>query len=73
MKAYVGVNVKVHIYLTSVLVGGVWSVSRPCRFTPGERAPGTYWRGGWADLRVGLDDVEKIKFLILLGLELRPL
>jgi hypothetical protein len=29
------------------LVGGEWSTSRPGCFTPGERAPGTHWRGGW--------------------------
>jgi hypothetical protein len=37
-------------------VGGEWSTSRPGRFTAGERAPGTHWRGGWVDLRAGLDD-----------------
>jgi site-specific recombinase XerC len=31
---------------------------------------GTQWIGGWVELRAGLDDVEKIKFLTLLGLEL---
>jgi hypothetical protein len=39
----------------------------------GERTPGTHWIGGWVDLRSGLDDVEKRKFLTLPGLELRPL
>jgi hypothetical protein len=34
------------LFLTSALVGGEWSTSRPGRFTPGERAPGTHWRGG---------------------------
>jgi hypothetical protein len=29
--------------LTSALVGGEWSASRPCRFTLGEKAPGTRW------------------------------
>jgi hypothetical protein len=33
--------------LTSVLDGGDWSASRPGRFTPRERAPGTHWIGGW--------------------------
>jgi hypothetical protein len=41
MKAYGEVNIYVHVFLTSGLVGGEWSASRPCRFTPGERAPGT--------------------------------
>jgi hypothetical protein len=39
----------------------------------GERAPGTHLIGGWMDPRAGLDDVENRKFLILSGLELRPL
>jgi hypothetical protein len=55
------------------LVGGEWSTSRPGRFTPGERAPGTHWIGGWVDLRAGLDDMENRKFLTLPVLELRPL
>jgi hypothetical protein len=42
------------------------------RFTPGDRASGTHWVGGWVDLRAGLDDLEKRKFLTLPGLELRP-
>jgi hypothetical protein len=56
--------------LTSELVGGEWSTSRPGRFTPGERALGTHFIGGWVDLRAGLDDLEKRKFLALPGLEL---
>jgi hypothetical protein len=46
MKAYVGVEVQIHIFLVSVLVGGEWWASRPGRFTPGERAPGTQLIGG---------------------------
>lgn len=30
-------------------------VSRPGRFIPGERAPGTHWIGVWARLKAGLD------------------
>jgi hypothetical protein len=33
----------------------------------------THWIGGWVGPRAGLDDVEKIKFLTLPGLELRSL
>jgi hypothetical protein len=33
--------------LTSALDGGEWSASRPGRFTPRERAPGTHWIEGW--------------------------
>jgi hypothetical protein len=36
MKAYGGVDVYIHIFLTSALVGGEWSTSRPGRFTPGK-------------------------------------
>jgi hypothetical protein len=46
-------------------------MSRP--LYPRERAPGTHWIGGWVDPRLGPDDVEKTKFLPLLGLELRRL
>jgi hypothetical protein len=60
MKAYEGVDVYIHIFLTSALAGDEWSASLPGRFTPGERAPGTHWKGGWVDPRAGLDDVKKI-------------
>jgi hypothetical protein len=66
------VDLWIHIFLTSALVGGEWSTSRPGRITPGERAPSTQWIGGWVDLRAGLDDLEKRKFFSLPGLELRP-
>jgi hypothetical protein len=55
-------------FLDLRLVGGEWSASHPGRFTPGERAPGTHWIGGWVDPRTGLNDAEKIKFLTLPGL-----
>jgi hypothetical protein len=61
------------LFLISALAAYEWSASRSGRFTPGERAPGVHWLGGWMDPRVGLDDVEKRKFLTLLGLELRTL
>jgi hypothetical protein len=59
--------------LTSALVEGEWSASRPGRFTPGERARGAHWMGGWVNPRADLDDVGKIQFLTLPGLEHRPL
>jgi hypothetical protein len=68
MKAYGGVDMYIHIFLTSALVGGEWSASRLGRFTPG-----THWIGGFVGPRASLDDVEKWKFLTLSGLELRPL
>jgi hypothetical protein len=49
----------IHTFLTSALVGGQWSASRPGRFTPGETAPGTHCIGGGVDLRAGLHDAEK--------------
>jgi hypothetical protein len=47
MKKYERVDVQIHIFLTSALVGGEWSASRPCPFTP------------WKEPRTGLDDLEK--------------
>jgi hypothetical protein len=38
MKAYGGMDVQIHIFLTSALAGGEWSASRPGRFTPGKKA-----------------------------------
>jgi hypothetical protein len=58
-KAYEGVDVLIHICLTSALVGDEWSASCPGRFNPKERAPGTHWIEDWVDPRADLDDVEK--------------
>jgi hypothetical protein len=60
-------------FSTPALAGGEWAASRSDRFTPKEGVPDIHWIGGWVDPRAGLDDVEKRKFLILPGLELRPL
>jgi hypothetical protein len=49
--------------LTSALDGGEWSASRPGRFTPKERDPGTHWIPGWVGPRVVLDAVVKRKIL----------
>jgi hypothetical protein len=38
-------------------------------FTSGETTSGIYWRKGWVGSRASLDDVEKVKFLTLLGLQ----
>jgi hypothetical protein len=73
MKAYGGVDAQIHIFLTSALVGGEWSASRPCHFTPGEIASGILWIGGWVCNKGGLDDAEKRKFLTLPRPELRLL
>jgi hypothetical protein len=45
--------------LTSTLYGGEWSASRPCRFTPRERVPGTHWIGGWVGPRTVLEAVKR--------------
>jgi hypothetical protein len=68
MKTYV----QIHVFLTSALVGGEWSASCSSLFTPGEKVPGTHWKGGWLGPRAGLDDLEKRKSLTLLGFELDP-
>jgi hypothetical protein len=70
---YIYIYIYIHMFLTSTLVGGVWSTSRPSLFTTEERAPGTHYRGGWVDPSASLDDVVKRKFLNLPALELRPL
>jgi hypothetical protein len=70
MKSYGGVDVQIHIFLTSALVRGECSASRSGRFIPRERAPGTHWIGGWVVPRVGLDDAKR-KLLTVPGL--RPL
>jgi hypothetical protein len=51
MKTYGGVAVWTHVFLTSELVGGEWSASRPRRLT--------HWIGGWVDPRAGLNEIEK--------------
>jgi hypothetical protein len=71
MKAYGRVDVQTHLFLTSVLVGGEWSASCPGHFTTGERALGTHSIGGWVGRRTSLGDMEKRKFLLLPGIELR--
>jgi hypothetical protein len=73
MKVYGGVDIQIHIFLASTLVGGEWSAWRHGRFTPEKRARRTYWIGGWMGPGTGLDEVEKRKFLTLLGLELRSI
>jgi hypothetical protein len=47
--------------LTSALDGGEWSASRPGRFTPRERDPGTHLIGDWVGPRDILDVVVKRK------------
>jgi hypothetical protein len=68
MKTYRGVDVYIHVFLTSELVGGEWSALHPGHFTPG-----THCIGNCVSPRASLDDVEKRKFLTLPGLEVRLL
>jgi hypothetical protein len=61
MKTYWGSGgIAPHI-LDSALGGGEWPASRPDRFTPKERAPGTHWNRGWVGPRAVLDAVVKRK------------
>jgi hypothetical protein len=71
MKTYGGVDVWIHSSLTSALVGGEWSASHSGRFILGERVPRTRWTGSWVGRSVGVDDLEKTKFLTLPGHELQ--
>jgi hypothetical protein len=73
MKERGEVYVQIHVLVTSALVGGELSASRFCRFTPGERDPGTIWIGGCVGPTAGRDDVEKRTFLTVSEIELRPL
>jgi hypothetical protein len=52
-------------FLTSALVGGEWSTSRPGRLTHGERNIGTHSMGGWLVSRASLDAVTNRKNPIL--------
>jgi hypothetical protein len=57
----------------SLTRGRVCQLHAPAALPTGKEPPGTLWIGGWVDPRAGLDDMEKWKFLTLLGLELQPL
>jgi hypothetical protein len=57
MKTYGGVDEKIYVFLTSVLVGDKWSASRSGRFTPEEGAPVPHRIGGWEGPRAGVNDV----------------
>jgi hypothetical protein len=48
MKAYWGVDVQLHVFLTSALDGCEWSASRLGRFALRE----THWIGGWVGHRL---------------------
>jgi hypothetical protein len=67
MKAYGGVDVEIHIFLTSALVGGEWSTSRPSRFNPEIKVPQVPigQETGWVPEPIWT----WIKFFTLMGLE----
>jgi hypothetical protein len=60
MKAYCGSGG----IAPRILDGGEWSASRPCSFTPRDRALGIHWIGGLVGPRASLEAVMKRKFLI---------
>jgi hypothetical protein len=39
IKLYVGMEVKLHAFLTPVVGGGEWSSPHACLFTPGKEVP----------------------------------
>jgi hypothetical protein len=52
MNKYGRVDVQIHVFLVSALVGGEWSASRPRHFTPGESVSDVHWIGGcWTTCR----------------------
>jgi hypothetical protein len=65
METYWGVEVYLHAFLTSELDGGEWSDSRPGRFIPRERTPGTHWIGGWVGPKAVPDAVLKRNLTVL--------
>jgi hypothetical protein len=69
MKTFEGVDVQIHVLLTSALPGREWAASRAGRFTYVENVPSTHWIPGCVDTGAGVDDVERRKFLILSELE----
>jgi hypothetical protein len=66
MKTYGGSGCVVPQYViqTSALVGGELPASRTGHFTPGERAPDTYWIGGWVGPRAKLLDYMELYSLL---------
>jgi hypothetical protein len=67
MMVYGGVEVEIHVFLTSALDASEWSASRSCHFSPEERAHGTYWIEGWVGPRAGRNDTEASSVLPMLS------
>jgi hypothetical protein len=61
MKAYGGVAVSIHVFLTSQSeVSG--QLHAPAAYPREKSPPGTHWIGVWVDPKAGPNNVEKIKF-----------
>jgi hypothetical protein len=63
METYGGMDVQLHVFITSALDGGKWSASHPSYFTPGEGTYSTHWIGGRVGPRANLDVVARRKIL----------
>jgi hypothetical protein len=65
MKEYGGTDVHIQVSLTSALVGGEWSTSRPGRITPGRKIPRYPLdkRLGGPQNRTGRRGEEKINYI----------
>jgi hypothetical protein len=63
MKVYGKVNVFIYVFLTSALVRGEWSASRPGPFTPEKEPPVPIEREVFVAPRTGLDVKERKEFL----------
>jgi hypothetical protein len=55
MKTYGGVDIWIHVFLTSELSVDKWSVSYPGRFRPGKRDADNHSMKDWMDPRTGLN------------------
>jgi len=55
------VEVQLHAFLTSALVGCEWLASCPGHFTRGETVPGTHWIYGQVGHRTTIDAMLKRK------------
>jgi hypothetical protein len=60
MKIYGGVDIQIHVFLASPLVGSV-QFHALAASTPGESALDTHCIGDWVGPRTSMDDVEREK------------
>jgi hypothetical protein len=72
MKTYGRCTYSSTILDLGTIVGGKWSVSRPGRFTPGERGPVTHLIGSCVGTRARLNTEKEGYLLTLPGIELWP-